>query len=440
MRQKARSAAPALLVLLSLAAPFAPLEGADRTLHLPIGDAERRGREAPVVLDGVTDTRTGEILSAGELAPRLAGVTLLLVGESHTDIEYHRVQLRVIEGLVKAGRRVFVGLEMYPYTEQRWLDEWVGGSLTEEGFLRLSRWYEAWGYAWGYYRDIFLFARDHGVRLFAANAPRETISELRKKGLEALPPEARAHLPPVIVPSDADHRALFQSYFGEDDPLHSGMTEEQWAGMLGAQAGWDATMAHNALKALREEGRPGTVLVLLAGSGHVAYGAGIARQAAQAGRDVFEKLGGRIATLVPVNVSDGDGEPVPAVRASYADFVWGVPAAGPALYPSLGLSTKAPAEGAKGGLPVILVSEGTPAAAAGVEAGDLLLALDGEPVRSKGDLNRIVAGRSWGDRVAVTLSRGGVEKEVGVVLRREGPAAGKKEEGGGAPPKDPKKR
>jgi uncharacterized iron-regulated protein len=263
----ARSAGCALLLLFSLAGS---LPAAERSLHLQIGDPARREREAPVVLDGITDTRSGTVLSSSELVPLLADVSLLLVGESHTDADFHRVQLRVIEALVQSGRRVFVGLEMYPYTEQRFLDQWVDGYLTEESFLQLSRWYESWGYSWGYYRDIFLYARDHGVRLFAVNAPRDVVSEVRKKGLEGLPPEAKAHIPSDIEPSSAEHRALFQSYFEAGDPLHSGMTDEQWGGMLSAQTLWDATMAHNAVAALREHGRPGTILVLLAGSGHVA--------------------------------------------------------------------------------------------------------------------------------------------------------------------------
>jgi uncharacterized iron-regulated protein len=91
----------------------------DKSLHLQVGDPARREREAPLVLDAVTDTRTGDLLTPGELATRLADVRLVLVGESHTDMDFHRAQLRVIQELRRAGRQVLVGLEMYPYTEQR---------------------------------------------------------------------------------------------------------------------------------------------------------------------------------------------------------------------------------------------------------------------------------------------------------------------------------
>ena len=397
-----------LLSLSVLTAPAASA-GETKTLHLAIGDPAHKDKEVPLVLDGVTDTRKGDLITPAEMAKRLAGIRLLLVGESHTAMDFHRAQLRVIEELVRAGRPVFLGLEMYPYTQQSFLDQWVDGLLTEEGFLRLSRWYENWGYNWSYYRDIFLFARDHKIRMFAVNAPRDVVAAVRKKGFQNLTPEEAAHIPTRIDTSSADHRTLFKSYFDADDPLHSGMTEEQWDSMIAAQATWDATMAHNAVQALREHGTPETVMVVLAGSGHVAYGVGIARQA----RTWFP---GVIATVIPVNVRDLDGNETKTVQATYADFVWGVPAEAAPLYPALGLSTM-PAEGEKA-LKVILVSEKTPAEKAGFKEGDILLTMDGAPVPDKETLNRLVAGKSWGDESVFTVKRGAETVTLRVAFRR----------------------
>src|SRR5215213_2895088 len=204
-----------LLLLLALAFA-APLSARDATLHLPLGDPARKGREAPLVLDAVPDTRTGALITPAELAARLGDVRLLLVGESHTDMDFHRAQLRVLEELVRSGRKVLLGLEMYPYTEQRFLDSWVEGKLTEEQFLETSRWYDAWGYNWNYYRDLFLFARDKKIRLFAVNAPRAVVEKVRKKGFESLTPEEAAHIPRDIDTGSAEHRALFKAFFGPD--------------------------------------------------------------------------------------------------------------------------------------------------------------------------------------------------------------------------------
>jgi aminopeptidase N len=400
-----------LAILLFLVPSLAPaLHAQDKSLHLAIGDPARKDKEVPVVLDGITDTRSGEVINPAGLPKWLAGVRLLLVGESHTDMDFHRSQLRVIEELVRSGRPVLLGLEMYPYTEQRFLDQWVNGQLSEEQFLATSRWYENWGYNWLYYRDLFLFARDHKLRMFALNAPRDVVTAVRKKGFKNLTPEEAAHIPTDIDTSSADHRTLFKSFFEAGDPLHSGMTDEQWDSMIAAQATWDATMAFNAVKALKENGGSETVMVVLVGSGHVVYGLGIERQAARH----FE---GRIATVVPLNIRDDEGHDVKTVQASYADFIWGLPAATAPIYPSLGLSSN-PVEREKA-LKVILVSEKTPAENAGVQVGDVIVSLDGTPVPDKETLNRLMAAKRWGDEVVLAVKRGSETKELRVILRRQ---------------------
>lgn len=401
-----RRALPLLLFLLIAPA----LRGQDKTLHLAIGDPARKDREAPVVLDGVTDTRTGEVITPAELAKRLAGARLVLVGESHTDMDYHRCELRVLQELAGAGRPVLVGLEMYPYPEQRFLDDWVNGRLTEEAFLQQSRWYENWGYNWLYYRDLFLFAREHRFRMVALNAPRDVVTAVRKKGFKNLTPEEAAHIPTDVDTSSPEHRTLFKSFFAEGgDPLHSGMDEAQWDAMIAAQSTWDATMAFQAVKALEEPGRQEAVMVVLVGSGHVVYGLGIQRQAAR-------HFQGKFATVVPVNVRDGEGHEVKTVQASYADFVWGVPAQTDPLYPSLGLSTS-PIEGEKA-LKVIFVPEKTPAEKAGVQVGDVIVSLDGTAVPDRETLNRLVAAKRWGDDAVLTVKRKGEAKTLRIALRR----------------------
>ena len=57
-----------------------PASAAD-LLHMALGDPERKQRSAPVVLDGITDCRTGELITPGDLAGRLGAVKLLFVGE-----------------------------------------------------------------------------------------------------------------------------------------------------------------------------------------------------------------------------------------------------------------------------------------------------------------------------------------------------------------------
>jgi len=403
-----RLLASAVLVLL-VAAPAARAQ--NRLLHLAIGDPARKDREAPLVLDGITDTKTGDVITPAELAARLSTTRLLLIGEEHVSAQCHNVQYRVLEALIRSGRHVFIGLEMYPYTEQRFLDQWSDGLLTEEGFVRLSRWYDNWGYNWAYYRDIFLLARDYKAPMFAVNTPREVVSAVRMKGLANLTPEEAAHIPKDIDVENADHMTFFKTTFeGDQGPVHgSGMGEEMLKNMLAAQATWDATMGFNAVQALKRANDPKAIMVVLVGSGHVAYGVGIERQARR-------WADGPIATLIPVSVGTPEHGLVKSTRASYANFTWGLPDETDPAFPMFGTSTAVGAGDAA--RRVIIVQSGSPAASAGVKVGDVLQSLDGIALLEKETFNQLMAAKRWGDSAALVVRRGAETVTLNFVFRR----------------------
>lgn len=410
-RRPARLLASAAVLVLSAAPPVAASE---KLLHLAVGDPARKDRVARLVLDAVTDTATGETIAPSDLTSRLSATRLLLIGEEHTSVECHRVQLRVLQALVASGRRVLIGLEMYPYTEQQYLDQWRDGLLTEEGFLRLSRWYDNWGYNWLYYRDIFQLARERGIPMVAVNTPREVVAAVRRKGLANLTPEESAHIPRNIDVDSADHMTYFKTTFeGERGPVHGAdMGDEMWKNMLSAQATWDATMGFNAVKALEAANDPRAIMVVLVGSGHVAYGLGIERQA----KKWFD---GRIASLVPVSVGAPPRGPVRDTQASYANFTWGIPYEADSAFPMLGTSTAVgPGESARR---IIIVQEGSPAARAGIKVGDVMLSFDGVPLGERDSFNRLMAAKRWGDTATVVVRRGSETVSIDVVFRRTVP-------------------
>ncbi|MBI5169120.1 MAG: ChaN family lipoprotein [Candidatus Eisenbacteria bacterium] len=406
-----RSAFFALALTATLAFPLAAFAD-DHAAHLAIGDPARKDRTVGIVLDGITDSATGDTISVAELAARLDGVRLLFVGESHVDMEFHRVQLRVLQELQRRGRTVMIGLEMYPVTEQQWLDRWYGNrKLTEEQFLTESRWYKNWGYHWNYYRDIFLFAREHRVRMFGVNLPRGAVSTIRAKGFDSLTVAQRAMLPPRIDLENEEHKRLFRAFFGDEDALHGNMPEGMFNGMFRAQCGWDAAMGWNAVQALKKYGDEKSIMVVLIGSGHVAYGLGAERQV----KPFFD---GRIASVIPYAVADEPGgKPTTHVQASYANFTWGLPASTDPIYPSTGISTAEAKSGPR--YKVINVAEDSPAAAAGVKTGDEIISIDGVLVDEKETSNRYMSTKRWGDDLRYRLMRGGQEIELTVHLRRK---------------------
>ncbi len=95
---------------------------------------------------------------------------------------------------------------------------------------------------------------------------------------------------------------------------------------------------------------------------------------------------------------------------------------GPEVAESIGL-------GRERGALVRAVQEDSPAAAAGVEAGDIILRFDGKPVSQVSDLPRIVANTDPGRTVNMEVFRRGETKQLAIkvgVLDAEGPVAADK--------------
>jgi uncharacterized iron-regulated protein len=403
----------ATVVALALAWPALGL-AQDTSWRLPIGDPARKDRDVPIVLDTILDTKANKPLTSNELAAALDDTRVLFIGESHTDIAFHRVQLQVIRELQKRGREVLVGLEMYPYTEQASLDVWNTGKQSEEEFIAQSRWYKNWGYHWQYYRDIFLFARENRIKMFGVNTPREVVTAVRRKGFQNLTPEEAARIPPKVDTDNEDHKRLFRAFFaGESSMMHT-MSAQMFDGMFAAQCTWDASMGYNAVQNLKKFGGPKAIMVVLIGSGHVAYNLGVMRQAAL-------WFDGKMASIVPVAVADAKGKPMGNVQASYADYLWGLPPEQEELYPSLGISTRE--NKADFPLEVIDVPKTSIGGLAGFQVGDILQTMDGTPLKDKETLNRLLADKRWADSATFAVARGGQTVTVTPIFRRVWSAA-----------------
>jgi uncharacterized iron-regulated protein len=352
------------------------------------------------------------VITPAEMAKRLADTGILFIGENHTNMDFHDVQFRTIKALHEAGREVLIGLEMFPYTEQASLDNWNSKRYTEGEFVEKARWYDNWGYHWNYYRDIFRYAQDQGINMYAVNVPREIVKAVRAKGFQNLTPEEAAHLPPKLDAENDEHRRMYRAFFTKEDALH--MNDTALDGLYRAQTTWDATMGWNALQALKQHGGPKAIMVVLIGAGHVTFGLGAERQ-------IAAHFKGRISSLIPVSVLDDENQPVKQLRASYASFVWGVPQETEPLYPSLGVSLM----GAFGKEPgqIIQVSEKSVAERAGIKVGDVLVSFAGTPIVLDNTLRKLMAGYRWGDTAKVTIRRDGKDLDLQVPIRRVPPAA-----------------
>ncbi len=362
---------------------------------MSLGDPARRDRTLAVKAGAIVDTRTGEALDVDAMAARLEGKRLVFFGETHAQVPVQTAERQLLDALARRGRRVKVGLEMLPASVQPALDRWVRGEGSEAEMLAATHWYRHWGFHFGYYRPLFTFAREQHAPMLGLNVEREVITNVRRTGFDALAPADRAKLPARIDLANDEHRRLFSAFMGSG---HGGLTPADVDSMFRAQCTWDAVMGHNAIQSLVSDNDPRVVTVVMVGFGHVAYGLGAERQAALWGREPA-------ASVVAMAAVDDDGKPT-EVRASLADFVWGMPAETDVpAFPVLGASF-ADAGGAAGAT-VISMKAGAPGDAAGLRTGDVITAIDGQPTADKEAVLLRLAGKAFGDSVAVTVKRDG---------------------------------
>lgn len=366
------------------------------------GCASPRIAREPV--DGVLDARDSRVVDFEAMADDLASVRVVYVGESHTNEEHHALQLRVIEALGRRGREVVIGMEMLQRPYQEVVDRWTAGSLDEGAFLREVHWFDQWG-DWRLYAPILRHARDRGLRVAALHlpdlGPGGLISrEISKSGLDGLPPWMRTRLPVDIDLTSRAHRAAIRAVFQG----HPGMKidEARFDRFYQAQVSWDETMAESAAAAL--DAAPGkAVLVVLAGSMHVKGFYGMPER-------VRRRNGLDYRVVLPLEREEFPEAGLPLGMGRPADYVL-FTGPSPTEPPGrLGVELRG------GDAMVKTVSPGGAAAQAGLEAGDVLLSVDGAPVADLVDLRLALEGRAAGTSVRLRWRRGTEEREASATL------------------------
>lgn len=214
------------------------------------------------LVGAVYDVEAGAFLSLDELERRLEDSPLVLLGEQHPNVDHHRLQARILGGLVENGRRPAVVFEQFDVEDQGAMDaaleaaagDSVAGRAT--ALARATAWTESGWPPFDDYRPLVEQALEAGLPIRAGNLSRERMRSLRApdvgSGDPVLGAAARASLTAEIRESHCGY-------------ANDAMVEA----MVAAQRSRDRTMADVLLEALaaRPARRDGAVLI--AGFGHV---------------------------------------------------------------------------------------------------------------------------------------------------------------------------
>ncbi len=362
-------------------------ENSDRGIKYEVG--------APV--RGIATT---SVLPLAEIISQVADRTIVYVGEKHDRYGDHLLQLEIIRHLHQRYPKLAIGMEMFQRRYQESLDEYISGKTDTQTFLKRSGYLNTWRFNYHLYEDILQYAREHRIPVVALNQEHELVSKVANQGLDQLTQEEKGRIPSEMALDDEPYRERLRRVFEmHQTELPGKQAPQVFEHFHQAQILWDETMAETVASFLTD--RPGFHLVVLAGSGHLAYGSGIPKRA-------YRRIAKDFAIILP--------EPGELPEPGIADFI---------VFPS---ELEAPEEAKLG---VVLdtsgeqfmvadLVEGGGAQKAGLEKGDILLAVDGFSVKDLDDIRANLATKYVGDTVKVLVQRAEAELELVVELGAPG--------------------
>jgi uncharacterized iron-regulated protein len=266
---------------------------------LKIQDTDQSFEEGSII-----SAKLGGPVSFEELIADLNNCRIVYIGEKHTNVAHHRIQLEVIQTIFKNQPNLAVGMEMFDHTYQEVLDMWSAGELDQKDFLKKSHWYANWRFDFSLYREILEFIQENHIRLVALNIPSHIPPKIREGGIDNLRPEEKKHLPQQIDISKTDHRDYLKNVF--DGHKHHFRGEVEFENFYAAQSVWEDAMAEMISQHLKDD-----VMVVLAGNGHIQFKYGIPDRA-------FSRTAVAFRTIYLAPVGD-------VVELDIADYIWVTP-------------------------------------------------------------------------------------------------------------------
>ncbi|MCA8964864.1 MAG: ChaN family lipoprotein [Planctomycetes bacterium] len=188
------------------------------------------------------------VLAPKDVAAAIAGADFVALGEEHMTPAVHRRHHELLRELYVKRPEMIIAMEMFERDVQVVLDQYLKGEIDEATFLAGSR---PWPHYARDYRPVIEFAKQHGIPVLAANAPRELAKKASKEGVEAVAGnEFVARV--TTAPEDAYWTAFAETMKGHEGMFGPGGMQRFYA----AQCLKDDTMAESIVAVPRPAREP----------------------------------------------------------------------------------------------------------------------------------------------------------------------------------------
>ena len=354
------------------------------------------------------------------LADRLVSADVVFLAEQHNHDTLHDLYLRLLKALHARRPNLALSMEMFDRDDQDVVDAYLQSALSEESFreeAKLWRGYDE------HYRPMVEFCKENGLPVIAANLPAELARRMVREGIDALAGEQ--HMPESMDLGSEREFELFEAAVGD-------MSGHGGAGLLRqmfpAQVGRDEAMAQSIDEFLLSVRGDRPLVVHVVGQFHVKERLGTYKRLAgrRPGLDL-RIVGTHVVDTIAIGGPDGEdyrfvvaAQPPAdrtqgAIGRASAEEVTDAPedphaedsqAQDPDLggRPALGFTPGY--DPAISGAKIETVRPDGPAERAGLEDGDVIVEMEGNPIDEFQDYNDLLNELSPGDKIQVRVKRG----------------------------------
>jgi len=373
----------------------------------PIGNPEAPYPDNAPAVGDIVHLPTGVKVTAEQMHAAITDARIIYVGETHDNPASHRQELQVLKAVVnRYPGQVSLGMEMFNASHQEVLDRWVAGELGEKEFLKESEWYGNWQSDFAYYSELLHYAREAKIPVVGINVSKELRQKVGMNDLDELDEETRIQLPEMDF-NDRYQRAMAESVFAGH-----GQGPKMFEAFLRVQTLWDESMAENIVRYMADK-EQGHRMVVIAGGYHVRHGFGIPRRVYRRMPTSYV-LVGSLELIVPAELQhklmDVDLPAFPMVPYDYLEYTEYEKLPGERVKLGVRMYEE------EGKVIVEAVVPDSAAAIAGVEEGDIIVALDETPIAENFDLIYAVKQHFNGDRSKLTVERNGERLELDVTF------------------------
>ncbi|HKY33654.1 MAG TPA: ChaN family lipoprotein [Candidatus Polarisedimenticolia bacterium] len=115
--------------------------------------------------------RLEEIASHDDLVVACYKADVIYIGDYHALPSSQTFAASLLADVASRSRQAILAVEMVHGRNQRVLDRWMAGAVSDEEFKRRIRYDLEWGYDWNGFKRIFETARRYGMKVFGIDCP-----------------------------------------------------------------------------------------------------------------------------------------------------------------------------------------------------------------------------------------------------------------------------